>query len=256
MNLKLLNILYELGVHIGESKEKVLPINNFFIIGHRNNLHVINLEITLFFIKKASFFIKAVGNKKNNLFFYYSNLHSLNKKIISFFIYNIYKNNHSFIFNKWKHGLISNFNIQALDILADLFPEKKGINYNFNFTFLLFRLIYFSFQTKESDFDWFKHLKLIKKYWRFFIYYSFFKNLNIIPDVAIIINSDRMITPVKECSSLKIPVVGSVDTDININYFTYPIPSNDNSFLISAFYFILFLNSYKKGYLENINNFI
>ncbi|MDF2698986.1 MAG: rpsB [Haloplasmataceae bacterium] len=251
MNLKVLNILYELGVHIGEVKQKIYPINNFFILGFRNNLHIINLEITLFFLKKASLFLKSVGNKNSHLFFYYSNLHSLNRKIVGFFIYHIYKNNHSFVFNNWRHGLLSNFNVQALEILSDLFPEKKKKNYNFNFTSLLFRLIFFTFQTKETGTDWFKHLKLIKKYWRFFSFYLFFKNLNIVPDVAIIINANKMISPVKECNSLRIPVIGPVDTDTNIRNFTYPIPSNDNSFLISAFYFLLFMNSYKKGYLSN-----
>jgi ribosomal protein S2 len=254
MNLKLINVLYELGVHIGEQKQKISPINNFFVLGVRNNLHIINLEITIFFLKKACFFLKSTGLKNNHLFFYYSNLHSLDKKIISFFIYHIYRNNHSFVFNAWKHGLLSNFNVQALDILLDLFPEKKKVNYDFNFTLLLFRLIFFSFQTKETGVDWFRHLKIIKKYWRFFAYYLFFKNLNVVPDVAIIINSNKMITPVKECSSLKIPVIGPVDTDIKINYFTYPVPSNDNSFLIAAFYFILFMNSYKKGYIESYSD--
>jgi small subunit ribosomal protein S2 len=253
MNLNLLNIFYELGVHIGEAKQKVYSNNGFFISGVRNNLHIINLEITIFFTRKASLFMKSVGYKNNYLFFYYSNLYSLDKKIVSFFIYHIYKNNHSFVFNVWRHGLLSNFNVQALNILSDLFPEKKKKNYDFNFTSLLFRLIFFSFQTKETGVDWFKHLKLIKKFWRFFTFYCFFKNLNIIPDVSIIINSNRMITPVKECNSLKIPVVGLVDTDVNIKYFTYPIPSNDNSFLISSFFFILFMNSYKKGNLESLN---
>ena len=179
--------------------------------------------------------------ENNHLFFYYSNLNLLDKKLVSFFVYHIYKNNHSFVFNTWKHGLLSNFNMQALDILFDLFPEKKKTNYNFNFTSLLFRLIFFSFKTKEIGIDWFKHLKLIKKYWRFFTFYCFFKNLNVVPDVSIIINSNKMITPIKECNSLKIPVVGLVDTDTNIKYFTYPIPSNDNSFLISSFFFLLFM---------------
>lgn len=253
MNLNLLNIFYELGVHIGEAKQKVYSNNSFFISGVRNNLHIINLDITIFFTKKASLFMKSVGYKNNYLFFYYSNLYSLDKKIVSFFIYHIYKNNHSFVFNVWRHGLLSNFNIQALSILSDLFPEKKKKNYDFNFTSLLFRLIFFSFQTKETGVDWFKHLKLIRKFWRFFTFYCFFKNLNIIPDVSIIINSNKMITPVKECNSLRIPVVGLVDTDVNIKYFTYPIPSNDNSFLISSFFFILFMNCYKKGNLESLN---
>jgi len=255
MNLKLLNIFYELGVHIGEPTNKLYPVNSFFISGTRNNLHIINLEITIFFTRKACRFLKFIGSKNNHLFFYYSNLNLLDKKLVSFFVYHIYKNNHSFVFNTWKHGLLSNFNMQALDILFDLFPEKKKTNYNFNFTSLLFRLIFFSFKTKEIGIDWFKHLKLIKKYWRFFTFYCFFKNLNVVPDVSIIINSNKMITPIKECNSLKIPVIGLVDTDTNIKYFTYPIPSNDNSFLISSFFFLLFMNSYSHGSLSNLENY-
>jgi len=255
MNLYLTNFLFELGVHIGEQKNKVYPMNSFFISGVRNNLHIINLQVTIFFLKKACNFLKYLGSKNSYLFFYYTNISSLDKRIVSFFIYHLYKNNHSFVFNSWKHGLLSNFHMQALDILIDLFPEKKGVKYYFSFTFLLFKMIFFSFQTREAGVRWYKHLKIINKYWRFFIFYCFFKNLNIIPEVAIIINSNKMITPVKECNSLKIPVVGAIDTDTRSKYFTYPIPSNDNSFIIAAFFFILFVNCYKKGQLNNYSFF-
>jgi len=195
--------------------------------------------------------LKNLGSKQSYLFFYYTNLSNLDKRLISFFIFHLYRSNHSFLFNNWKHGLLSNYNMQASDILVDLFPGKNSIKSNIKFTSLLFKMIYFSFNTREAGMRWFKHLKIIKKYWRFFVFYCFFKNLNALPDVAIIMNANKMITPVRECNSLKIPVVGVVDSDSKSNFFTYPIPGNDNSFLIAAFLFILFINCYKKGLLSN-----
>jgi small subunit ribosomal protein S2 len=251
MNIHLTKILYELGVHIGESTNKVYPINSFFILGKRNYLHIIDIQITIFFLKKACFFVRSLGLKNSNLFFYYTNIISLDKRIVSFFIYHLYKNNHSFVFNSWRHGLFSNFYTQALDVLIDLFPEKRESNYYFKFTSLLLKMIFFSLQTREVGTTWQIHLKNINKYWRFFSFYCFFKNLNILPETSIIMNSNNLISPIKECSFLKIPVVGITDTNSISNYFTYPIPSNDNSFIIAVFFFILFINCYQKGQLVN-----
>jgi len=251
MNSYFNNLLLQIGVHIGEFTNKIYPINSFFILGKRNHLHIIDIQITIFFLKKACFFIQSLGIKNSNLFFYYTNIASLDKRIVSFFIYHLYKNNHSFIFNSWRHGLFSNFYTQALDILIDLFPEKRESNYNFRFTTILLKMIFFSLQTREVGTKWYTHLKNIIKYWRFFSFYSFFKNLNILPEVAIIMNSNNVLSPVKECSFLKIPVVGLVDTNTISNYFSYPIPSNDDSFIIAVFFFILFINCYKKGQLKN-----
>ena len=245
MNFKLLNIFYELGVHIGEKKNKLFSHNNYFVVGIRNNLSIIDLDSTLFTVKKACFFLKALGSRNAHLFFHYTNLYSLDKKIVSFFIYHIYQNKHSFVFNNWKYGLLSNYSMHASDIISELFPEKKVKNTNF--TSLLFKLIFFTFEKQEKGIEWSKHLYSIKKFWRFFSFYSFYRNLNVLPDVSIIINSNKVITPIKESNSLKIPVVGLVDTDINSKYFTYPIFSNDNSFLIASFFFMLFINSYKAG---------
>ena len=252
MNLKLTQLLFELGMHIGEHKSKVFNVNSFFLLGVRKNLHIIDLNVTVYFLKNACNFLKNLGSKQSYLFFYYTNLSNLDKRLISFFIFHLYRSNHSFLFNNWKHGLLSNYNMQASDVLVDLFPGKNSIKSNIKFTSLLFKMIYFSFNTREAGMRWFKHLKVIKKYWRFFVFYCFFKNLNSLPDVAIIMNANKMITPVKECNSLKIPVVGVVDSDSKSNFFTYPIPGNDNSFLIAAFLFILFINCYKKGLLSNL----
>jgi len=255
MNIQLTKFLFELGVHIGEHKSRVYSKNTFFLLGIRQNLHIIDINVTIYFLKNACNFIKNVGKKNSYLFFYYTNLATLNKRLISFFLYHLYRNNHSFLFNNWKHGLLSNYNMQAIDIIIDLFPNNNNSKSNVQFTSLLFKMLYYTFNTREAGIRWFKHLKIMKKYWRFFSFYSFFRNLNILPEVAVIVNANQMITPIRECNSLKIPVVGLVDSNINSNNYTYPIPGNDNSFLITAFLFILLINCYKKGLVSNINSY-
>jgi ribosomal protein S2 len=51
-----------------------------------------------------------------------------------------------------------------------------------------------------------------------------------------------------EASSRQIPVIATIDTNSDFNEcVSYPIPSNDDSYLICVFYFQLFVNSFLLG---------
>ena len=61
------------------------------------------------------------------------------------------------------------------------------------------------------------------------------------------INTSNKDTIVSEMNRKKIPIVGCLDSNTKGDGLTYLIPSNDDSSLLTLFYFRLFLNSYKKG---------
>ena len=55
------------------------------------------------------------------------------------------------------------------------------------------------------------------------------KNMNDLPDVAIIIDQKREMTAIKECKKLGIPVVSILDTNCDPDLVDIPIPGNDDA---------------------------
>jgi ribosomal protein S2 len=80
--------------------------------------------------------------------------------------------------------------------------------------------------------------------------------LNRIPDVFLYFSSSNFPIPIKELNFLGIPVISNLDSDFNYyDYVSYPLFGNGKSFFIHLFYFVLFLNSYKKGIISRYFKF-
>jgi len=55
------------------------------------------------------------------------------------------------------------------------------------------------------------------------------KDMDKLPDIAIIIDQKRELTAIKECRKLGIPVVSILDTNCNPDLVDIPIPGNDDA---------------------------
>ena len=55
------------------------------------------------------------------------------------------------------------------------------------------------------------------------------KNMDRLPDIAIIVDQKREITAIRECRKLGIPVVSILDTNCNPDLVDIPIPGNDDA---------------------------
>jgi small subunit ribosomal protein S2 len=55
------------------------------------------------------------------------------------------------------------------------------------------------------------------------------KDMDIIPDIAIVIDQKREITAVRECRKLGIPIVSILDTNCDPDLVDIPIPGNDDA---------------------------
>lgn len=256
-------VLLNLGVHVGHRRTNYENsyLNTFLYIV-KNKYSIIHLKKTIFFLKKALFFLKSVGLANGSLLFYYSDLYNYSDEIKLLFVNMIVeKGDQSFFDQQWSFGLISNFKVQANQILNQLFYVKKSnkINVlldkeNFNLSNirwidLLCRIIYFTNIKYISGISWNDHLKRIYKFWRFFIFFKFFRNFINFPDTIILSNPRKINSLYVESIGSKIPIISLVDSDYINRSINYIIPSNDDSILITLFFFKLFLNSYKLGKL-------
>ena len=61
--------MFKAGVHFGHRKSSCNPKMKKYIYGVRNNVHIIDLELTIEELKKASEFIKEIIKKKGKILF-------------------------------------------------------------------------------------------------------------------------------------------------------------------------------------------
>ncbi|MGZ8855252.1 MAG: 30S ribosomal protein S2 [Nitrososphaeraceae archaeon] len=60
-----------------------------------------------------------------------------------------------------------------------------------------------------------------------------------VPSAVFFFNKYNIAQLLKETNAYKLPIISLADTNTNINLMTYPIPSNDNSFILNTFYSLL-----------------
>lgn len=258
MNRFLLDTLMQLGVHVGNPKTVCNNKTTSFILGARHQYNIIDIRYTVSYLNKALSFLKNVGSLQGALLFYSGSLASSNSYTKLYCLTLLDSTPHSIFDEKWSFGQLSNFKVQAQRILYKLFyiqnmQKKKRITkqqlyfMNLRWLDLLTRLVFYTYFKQITGVSWELHFQSVLKYWRFFIFFKFFKNLLLLPDVLILINPQNYKSPSLEATVLKIPVISLVDTDTNTTGITYPIPSNDDSLLISVFFFRLFINAYNVG---------
>jgi len=278
-NTFLIHSLFDLGVHVGSIKNMSLSSSNYFISGTRYEVDIIDMKKTVFFLKKTLFFLKEVGSSNGRILFHDTNLYSYNLHVKLFFInLLVNKGNQSFFDEKWSFGQLSNFRFHAAKMVNDLFSfkgedtfdfflkeNKKSksnristtfdassfiIGKRFKFLDLLLRILFLTYLKYMNGINWDLHFDIMKKYWRFVLFFKFFNNFSQVPDVFILINSNHYYSPLLETSRLQIPIVSLVDTDHSNYLISYPIFSNDDSIILVVFYFQLFINSYLLGKLS------
>jgi len=287
MKKNLIYILSNLGVHIGHSIQETKSENISTIKGIINNTSIIDLQLTVFYLKRNLFFIQKLGSISGNILFYSSNIHNYNNHLKSYLInLLVFKEKQSFFSEKWKNGCFSNYKTQVIDILnmidfLDLKNQNtikkkrispKGYRIYLNktnrvtqfkkYNFLKFRMlhwldfliqiIFVKKKKKIVGLNWYQEWKRINKYWRFYYYFKFYNNFLKWPDLCVLTNHLNRDSIVSEINRKKIPTIGLLDSNTKGTGLSYYIPSNDDSFLILLFYFRLFINSYKQGNLLNM----
>jgi ribosomal protein S2 len=280
MKSLVLTTLFELGVHIGHTKNMTLSTNNEYILGSRHSVDIIDIKKSIWSLRNTLSFLYHIGKEHGLLLFHCTSLDQYNYYVKLLFINLIVSDGQqSFFDERWSFGQLSNFRIHAVQLLNQLFftgesnktidsdrrrssrYKKKRITYknrslntimsvdynDLRFFDLLLRVLFYTYFKRIEGIEWENHFSRMNKYWRFFIFFKFFKSFLTMPDVLVLVNPDNVKAPIIESVSLKIPVISLVDTNTSMYGITYPVFANDDSIIVAFFYFKLFLNSYKLG---------
>ena len=198
--------LLEAGVHFGHQTKRWNPKMKEYIFGERNGIYIIDLQKTLKMFKEASKFVQEqVATGKLVLFV------GTKRQAQDAIAEEATRSGMFYVNSRWLGGLLTNWvtvqksvkRLKELDEMAtdgryELLPKKEVIKLE-----------------RER-----KHLQANL---------AGIKNLNRLPDVLFVIDSNKEQIAVKEARKLGIPVVAVVDTNCDPTEVDYVIPGNDDA---------------------------
>nr|WAJ57603.1 ribosomal protein S2 [Actinocyclus sp. (in: diatoms)] len=198
--------LLQAGVHFGHKAYRWNPKMFPFIYTERNNIHILDLVQSVQLLKEANLYLESAAEQKKTFLFIGT------KRQASSLIAQEAKRCNSFYVNhRWLGGMLTNWvtlksritrlkelEQQEADQIFDLLPKKEAA-------------------LRKTELEKLRrHLNGVK-------------NMDRLPDVAIIVDQKREITAIRECRKLGIPVVSILDTNCDPDLVDIPIPGNDDA---------------------------
>jgi small subunit ribosomal protein S2 len=198
--------LLEAGVHFGHQTKRWNPKMKEYIFGERNGIYIIDLQKTLKMFKDASKYVQEMATQGKIVLFV-----GTKRQAQDAIAEEATRCGMFYINQRWLGGLLTNWvtvqksvkRLKELDDMAtdgryELLPKKEVIKLE-----------------RER-----KHLQANL---------AGIKNLNRLPDVVFVIDSNKEAIAVKEARKLGIPVVAVVDTNCDPSEVDYVIPGNDDA---------------------------
>ncbi len=244
-------LFFNLGLHIGTYSYLTLPESYKYLLGVRNNIAIFDLQQIYYQLRTVNSFLYELGRDKAFLLFFHSKIESL-PIYFKLFLINIIsmQYNHAFVEQKWSYGQLSNAKTQ-IDMLVSslLYLDATGGDYSiigYSVYDLLYKLLFFTIYKRLEGVSWLDTYNSVRKYWRFFYFFKCYSFNKLLPEALLYINNKNFKVPTYEAESQSIPVVLVGNNAVEC-YASYVITSNNTSYLVSLFYFVLFLYSYNYG---------
>jgi len=198
--------MLEAGVHFGHQTRFWNPRMAPYIFGHRNKIHIINLEKTLVKYNEAMGFVRKLVAQKGTILFVGTKRQA--REIIA---EEAQRCGMPYVDERWLGGMLTNFKTvkQSIKRLKDM--EQMAQEGGFE------RL-----PKKEALMVGRELLKLQKSI-------GGIKDMGGLPDALFVIDVGYHKIAVSEANKLGIPVVGVVDTNHSPEGIDYLIPGNDDS---------------------------
>ena len=198
--------MLEAGGHFGHQTRFWNPKMAPYIFGHRNKIHIVNLEKTLVMYQEAMKYVKKLSSNKGTILFVGTKRQA--REIIK---EEALRCGAPYVDHRWLGGMLTNFKTVKQSIkrlkemeamLADGSIEKLP--------------------KKEA-------LGIQRELVKFERSLGGIKDLTGVPDALFIIDVGYQKGAVVEASKLAIPIIGVVDTNHSPEGITHVIPGNDDS---------------------------
>ncbi len=198
--------MLEAGVHFGHQTRFWNPKMAPFIFGHRNKIHIVNLEKTMAMFQEATKYIRKLSANRGTIL-----MVGTKRQARDIIAAEAQRAGVPFVDQRWLGGTLTNFKTIKTSIkrlkemeaaIADGSVEKMSKKEALMFN-------------RELD-------KLQKGI-------GGIKDMNGVPDAIFVIDVGYHKGAITEATKLGIPVIGVVDTNHSPSGVTYVIPGNDDS---------------------------
>jgi small subunit ribosomal protein S2 len=198
--------MLEAGVHFGHQTRYWNPKMAPFIFGHRNKIHIINLEKTLVMYQEALKYVRQLAANRGSILFV-----GTKRSAREILREEALRCSMPFVDHRWLGGMLTNFKTvkQSIKRLKEM--EQMAQDGTFD-----------AMAKKEA-------LGLQRELSKLQRSLGGIKELSSLPDALFIIDVGYQKGAVAEANKLGIPVVGVVDTNHSPEGIGYVIPGNDDS---------------------------
>ncbi|MRR50185.1 MAG: 30S ribosomal protein S2 [Rhodocyclaceae bacterium] len=198
--------MLEAGVHFGHQTRFWSPKMAPYIFGHRNKIHIINLEKTLGKYQEAIAFVKKMAAKKGTIL-----MVSTKRQAREIVAEEAQRAGMPYVDERWLGGMLTNFKTVKLSIkrLKDLEQmAQDGV---------------FEKMSKKEGLMLQRELDKLQKS------IGGIKDMAGLPDAIFVIDVGYHKIAITEAKKLGIPVIAVVDTNHSPEGIDYIIPGNDDS---------------------------
>jgi small subunit ribosomal protein S2 len=198
--------LLEAGVHFGHQVKRWNPKMKEYIFGERNGIYIIDLQKTQRLFKEAVKFVTQQAFEGKTFLFV-----GTKRQAQDAVEEEAKRCNQFFVNNRWLGGLLTNFQTvqKSIQRLKDIEAMRTDGRYD-------------QLTKKECLGLDREHAALEKNL-------AGIRDMNRLPDVVFIIDSNKEEIAVREANKLTIPVVAIVDTNCNPDGIDYIVPGNDDA---------------------------
>ncbi|MBI4890841.1 MAG: 30S ribosomal protein S2 [Acidobacteria bacterium] len=198
--------LLEAGVHFGHQTKRWNPKMKEYIFGERNGIYIIDLQKTLKLFKDAMRFVGEQAAMGKTILFV-----GTKRQAQEAIMEEATRCGMFYVNNRWLGGLLTNFvtvkqSIKRLKELDAILDEGSGER-----------------RTKKEL------IQLERERKNLMSNLAGIKDMEILPDMLFVIDSNKEDIAVREARKLGIPVVAVVDTNCDPDMVDHPIPGNDDA---------------------------
>ncbi len=224
--------MLEAGVHFGHQTRFWNPKMAPYIFGHRNKIHIINLEKTVPLFEDATKFARQLVARRGTILFV-----GTKRQARDVVAEQALRAGMPYVNQRWLGGMLTNFKTVkgSLKKLKDMQAQvEAGLEQLSKKEGLLFQR---ELTKLEKDIGG-------------------IQDMNTLPDALFVIDVGYHKIAIAEAQKLGIPIIGIVDTNHNPEGIDYVIPGNDDSAKAVALYAQAFADAVLEGKANAINEVV
>ena len=195
--------MLEAGVHFGHQTRYWNPKMAPFIFGHRNKIHIINLEKTLPMFGEAAKFARQLASNRGSILFV-----GTKRQARDIMAEEAARCGMPYISHRWLGGMLTNFK-----------TVKQSVK----------RMKDMEAQLADSTLSKKETLRLQREYDKLVTSLGGIKEMERLPDALFVVDVGYQKIAITEATKLGIPVIGVVDSNNTPEGVDYIIPGNDDS---------------------------